>query len=402
MAASPFVLTLDPADFPAGDGPLAGLRLAIKDNFELAGTIAGSGHPLWAASRPPALDTAPLVDRLIRQGARPVGKTHMDELAYSLMGENAHYGTPLNPAAPERVPGGSSSGSASAVAQGLADIGLGSDTGGSVRLPASFCGLWGWRPTHGLLPAVGLQALAPSYDVPGFLTRDGATLSRVADAVLGGITEAVAKEAPRGPHRSIAPDDIWALAPDAAVPLARHRDGADRSALLPPALIAELQPVFGIVQGAEVAEVFGDWIRANNPEFGPGVRERFEAALRLHPEAIATARALRARIAAIIMDRLAPEGVMLVPTAPGAAPRLGSSGAQMELYRNRALSLLCLAGHAGLPQISVPLAEVEGAPVGLSLVGPRGSDRRLIGLARAIAEQSRPSTGSPVKTWHAD
>jgi len=376
MAIDPFILPLDPEGFSPGDGPLSGMTLAIKDNFEVAGTVAGSGHPLWAATRAPATGTAPLVAQLSALGARPVGKTHMDELAYSLMGENAQYGTPLNPAAPDRVPGGSSSGSASAVAQGLADIGLGSDTGGSVRLPASFCGLWGWRPTHGLLSSEGLQALAPSYDVPGFLTRDGATLAALAGAL-----------APAAPEltRRIAPEDLWALVPEAAAALDRYRDGADTAAFFAPGATAGLQPVFRIAQGAEVAEVFGDWIRAHDPSFGPGVRERFDGAMALGAEEIAAARAERAAIAATVSDRLGPDGVLVIPTAPGAAPLIGTGGAEMDRYRNRAITLLCVAGHSGLPQVSVPVAMIDGAPLGLSLVGPKGSDRALIALAQAIA-----------------
>ena len=141
---------------------LDGLTVAVKDNFDVAGSVTGAGNPEWADDQAPAQKHASVVETLLDHGAALSGKAHMDELAYSLMGINARYGTPENPAAPSRVPGGSSSGSAAAVAAKLADIGLGSDTGGSVRLPSSFCGLFGWRPTHGLISADGLLPLAKS------------------------------------------------------------------------------------------------------------------------------------------------------------------------------------------------------------------------------------------------
>lgn len=376
MPLDPFVCTFDADRFPARHGPLAGHTLAIKDNLDVAGVVSGSGHPLWAETHPPATEDAPVVARLIAAGARPVGKTHMDELAYSLMGENAQYGTPLNPAAPDRVPGGSSSGSASAVAQGLADLGLGTDTGGSVRLPASFCGLWGWRPTHGLLPSEGMQALAADYDVPGLLARDGETLLRAA--------EALAAQAGDFDPVFLAPADLWAIASrPAQEALAPYLSEADPAPLLTPDCVARLQPIFRIVQGGQVAETFGDWIAEHDPTLGPGVRERFDGAMTLDPAELSAAQEERRALCEQVAEKMGPDGVLLIPTAPGAAPLLGTGGAEMDRYRTRAITLLSVAGHCGLPQISVPVARVEGAPLGLSMVGPRGSD--LVLIRHAIA-----------------
>ncbi|MBE3639517.1 amidase [Mangrovicoccus algicola] len=376
MAIDPFVTTFPETAFPVGDGPLSGLRLAVKDNLSVAGHVPGSGHPGWAAAQPAATRTAPVAATLMAAGARLVGTTHMDELAYSLMGENAHYGTPLNPAAPDRVPGGSSSGSASAVAQDLADIALGTDTGGSVRLPASFCGLWGWRPTHGLLPDAGMQPLAASYDVPGLFARDAETLIAAARVL------APAAEIPV--PRYLAPRELWAEVPGAtAAALRPHLPEADPAPIFSAEEVARLQPVFRVAQGADVAEVFGDWIRATDPQFGPGVRDRFDGALALSPEEIAAARAARDAIRAQVRAALGSDGILVIPTAPGAAPLLNTSGAEMDRYRNAAIRLLSVAGHAGLPQVTMPVAQIEGAPLGLSLVGPAGSDLALIALAAA-------------------
>ena len=153
-------------------GPLAGLRFAAKDLFDIEGHVTGAGNPDWLALHAPATRTAPVVRRLVDAGASMVGKTHTDELSRGIFGENAHYGTPVNPKAPGRVPGGSSSGSAAAVSGGLVDFALGTDTGGSVRIPASFCGIYGIRPTHGRLPLDGVVGQARSFDTVGWFARD--------------------------------------------------------------------------------------------------------------------------------------------------------------------------------------------------------------------------------------
>jgi len=185
----PFVDWLPPQapPTPTRDGPLRGLRLAVKDIVDVAGLPTGAGHPDWLATHPVPQRSAPVVDRITDAGAVIVGKTYTDEFAYSMFGSNAHYGTPVNPAAPGHLPGGSSSGSAVAVAAGLADIGLGTDTAGSVRIPASWCGLYGLRPTHDRASREGIVALAPSFDVPGLLCAGLATLRLAATAMLDGV-----------------------------------------------------------------------------------------------------------------------------------------------------------------------------------------------------------------------
>lgn len=372
------IVTFDPPLTTGGEGPLAGLRVAVKDNFDIAGQVTGGGNPEWAAAQQPAIGTARIVKQLLDLSVSITGKTQMDELAYSLMGQNARYGTPVNPAAPDRMPGGSSSGSASAVAAGLADVGLGTDTGGSVRIPASFCGLWGWRPTHGLFSADGLLPLAHSYDVPGFFTRDGETMWRVATALRPGD--------PQNDLDPRSPEDLWDVVdPATATALDAWRVGP-RDALFDTSMMSALLDTFRICQGAEVADQFGDWIREANPDFGPGIRERFHAAIAMSPETRTNARLRRAAISEYVRGALGTTSVVILPTAPGPAPLLTTTGAEMEAYRNAALTILSIAGHAGLPQVSIPVATVEGAPVGLSLIGPPESDLSLIRLARRLFE----------------
>ncbi len=162
-----------------GAGPLAGLTFAAKDVFHVAGQRTGFGSPEWLATHEPATRTAKAVQRLLDAGARMVGKTHSDEMAYSLTGENVHYGTPLNSRAPDRIPGGSSNGSVAAVAAGLVDFAIGTDCGGSVRLPASYCGILGMRPTVDRVPLDGVIPFGPPFDVVGWFARDAAVLEGV-------------------------------------------------------------------------------------------------------------------------------------------------------------------------------------------------------------------------------
>ncbi|AJY45455.1 amidase [Martelella endophytica] len=375
----PFVTRFEtPIAGPAQDGPLAGLSVAVKDNCDVAGYVTGGGNPEWAEEQSPAEANATVVERLLDAGATLVGKTQMDELAYSLMGINARYGTPENPVAPSRVPGGSSSGSVSAVAANLVDIGLGTDTGGSVRLPSAFCGLFGWRPTHGLIPADGILPLAPSYDVPGFMTRDLETMESLADVFCDG------QEA-GDDLRFVYPADLWRLADgEAAAALKEALPRGDRNdgQLLDAAMRADLLPVFRLHQGWEAWQTFGAFIERRNPDFGPGILERFALAADLTDQDFATARAKRSALSEHLDAVLKPGVVLVYPTAPGPAPLLTDTDGALEQFRSKALTLLSIAGHGGLPQLTLPFAVMSGAPLGLSLVARAGSDRLLIEAAR--------------------
>ncbi len=364
----------------AQDGPLAGLTFGAKDLYDVAGRVAGCGNPEWKRTHDPATAHAPAVQALLDAGATCVGMTHTDELAYSLMGVNAHYGTPRNTADPRRVPGGSSSGSAAAVAAGLVDFALGSDTGGSVRLPASFCGIWGLRTTFGAVSLEGAMPFTHGFDTAGWFARDGATMDRVARAYgLGQGTPA---------RHLLLPVDIWARA-DAATIAAVAPGLARLEAAMGPATPLRLSPegldawreTFRICQAHEIWQVHGDWIRRNDPDFGPGIRDRFEIASTIGDAEAAGAQAEKARIAAHIRGAL-PEGcVMVLPTGPGPAPFLTDPEEALNSFRMAAFEMLCVAGLSGLPQLSVPAGTVESGPVGLSLIGGAGQDRALIALA---------------------
>ncbi|PWR04603.1 amidase [Meridianimarinicoccus roseus] len=366
----------------APGGPLAGLTFGAKDLYDVAGRVTGCGNPEWARTHPEPDAHAPAVADLLAAGATLLGKTHTDELAYSLMGVNAHYGTPINTADPRRVPGGSSSGSAAAVAAGLVDIGLGSDTGGSVRLPASFCGLWGLRTTFGALSLDGAMPFTRSFDTVGWFTRDGETMARVA--------EACGCPAAPPPAGLVMPVDLWARADAATVEaaarsLAALQDlaGPIRPVVLAPGGLEDWRETFRICQAAEIWQTHGDWITAHAPAFGPGVRERFAIAASIDADTFAAADRRKADLRARISEVLLPDVVFVLPTGPGPAPLRTADAASLDVFRTRAFDMLCPAGLGGLPQLSVPSGRVDGGPVGISLVGPPGRDRALIALACA-------------------
>lgn len=365
-------------------GALAGVTFAAKDLFDVAGLPTGAGSPAWLASHPVATSTAPAVQRLLDAGARLVGKTQTDELAWSLNGQNHHYGTPVNVAAPGRLPGGSSSGSAAATAAGLVMVALGSDTGGSVRLPASYGGLHGIRTTHGRIPLAGVVPLAPSYDTVGWFARDPALFAQAGTALL-------AKPRPvSAPTRLLLAADLFATAGEAVAAALRPATLrlAERIGPAEPVDLAEGQlllwrDAFRTIQAAEAWSTHGAWIEAARPAFGPGVRERFEAAARIDPERLAEARVLREQVRRRLVALLPPGTMMLAPVTPGIAPLLDTTEAALDVFRARALALLCPAGHAGLPQLSLPVATLDGCPLGLGVMAGPGEDESLLALAAA-------------------
>ncbi|MCG5234102.1 amidase [Xanthobacter oligotrophicus] len=370
-------------------GPLAGLSFAVKDVMDVAGTSTGNGHPDWLATHPPAARSAVAVERLLDAGASLAGKTIADELCYSLTGENVHYGTPLNPAAPDRVPGGSSSGSASATAGGVVDFALGTDCGGSVRVPSSYCGLFGMRPTHGRIPLTGVAPFAPSFDCVGWFARDAGLLERVGRVLLADAAPAPPVTrllAPREAFALLSPEAAAALAP--ALRLAQEAIAPCEEIALATDGLDAWSATFRTLQAAEIWASVGPWIDKVRPAFGPGVKERFDAARAIAPSAVEAAAAHRATIRARLSVLLKPGTALLMPTVPRPAPLRGMATAEVEVVtRHLAMNLLCIAGLGGLPQVSLPLARLEGVPFGISLVGPAGSDTALL---RAAVAMTRP------------
>lgn len=371
----------------APTGPLSGLFFAAKDLYDVAGYPTGGGSPFVLAMSGIKTRNAPVVQQLLDAGAHFVGKTVTDELAFSMNGNNAHFGAPINGAAPDRITGGSSSGSASAVSSNLCDFALGSDTGGSVRAPANHCKLYGIRPTHGRISLEGTLDLAPSLDTCGWFARDVQTFARVGAVLLGDDPAPLPATV-----RLLRPTDVWSLveAPVAdalAEAVNRTEQAFGKAADCRVALDSwdAMYWNFRYIQAREAWLTDGPLIERFAPPLGPGVAERFAWSRDVTDAQVQGARAFREKFRAQLATLLGTDGVLVMPTMPDIAPLRSEGEAGLETYRNRAIQMLCLAGLSGFPQISLPLAQREGAPLGLSLLGPAGSDRSLIAMAETIA-----------------
>lgn len=368
-------------------GPLSGLTFAAKDLFDVAGHPTGGGNPDWAKFNPVPTKHSWAVQRLLDAGATLIGKTITDEVSLGIVGENAFYGTPVNVRAPGRVPGGSSSGSAAAVAAGICDTAIGTDTGGSVRVPASFCGLYGIRPTHGRIDTAGMMPQAPTSDTTGWFARDAATFARVSSVMLG---EAIPSSLPA---RLVVAADAFAFADpeigDALKPLVARLAAligeVREEAMAPPGLVAwgrtqrTLQP-------AEAWLTFREWIECSNPRLAYNVARNLYAGSQIPENERQWANLVRAE-ARGRMRHLLPAGTILcLPTTPFPAPRRGEKLSAASLQRDRILCLCAHGGLTGVPQLSIPGATVDGLPIGLSIIGARGSDAALVGVAQALAD----------------
>ena len=371
----------------AASGPLAGLSAAVKDMYAIAGERAGAGNPDWLAQAPVATRHASAVERILAAGATVTGKTICDEFFYSVAGMNAHYGTPPNLRAPGRIPGGSSSGSAAATAAGACDFALGSDTGGSVRVPASFCGLYGIRTTHGRVDTQGAMDMAPSFDTIGWFAGSAGVFRAVGQALLG------SGAAPAPIERLLIAEDAFAQA-DAPV-AALHRDALEAmSDTLPKPQTVTIAPdgfeqwrdAVRVVQAFEIWKVYGRFVTEKKPRFGPGVAERMQIASKVTPAEADTARKVHAAAREHIRSQIPPGTVVAIPSAPCIAPKIDTPQDALESFRVRVMRLTCIAGLGGLPQISLPAGTVSGCPVGLSFIGWAGGDEALLGLAVAAAK----------------
>lgn len=364
-----------------GSGRLSGLSFAVKDLFDIAGAITTYGNPDWASTHAPAVVTAPVVTALLQSGARLAGKTKTQELAYGLTGENIWQGTPLNPRAPDRFPGGSSCGSAAAVAADMTDLALGSDTGGSVRIPASYCGLFGIRPSHGAISLAGACPLAPSFDTVGWFARGAALLAGVGEVLLPGDRQGV-----EGPLLRV--EEAWVNAqPDVAEALRPALEkleqlrGRSVGIRLAPEGIDSYFDHFRTVQAEEAWASLGGWIEAAKPRLGPGVKERFAAAKATDAAVAGPGRAFRRVVQGRVRPLLAGGAVLIYPTSPCPAPLLNATPEEQDAVRQATVGVTAIAGFCGLPEVTLPAGSVNGAPVGLSLVAGPGLDRGLLAFA---------------------
>jgi amidase len=379
-----------PAELIAGaiDGVLGGRTFVAKDVFAVAGRRTGAGNPDWEADAPVEARSADAVERAVAAGATLVGRSVTDELAYSLSGTNVHFGTPVNVNAPGRVPGGSSAGSAAAVAGALCDFALGTDTGGSGRVPASYCGVIGVRPTHGRIPIGGVVHLAPRFDTVAWFARDPSLTAAAGSVLLDGWR---ADTTP--PRRlAVAADALAVVDADARtafelaladLPVTHEVELAGGE----PDGLATWRGAFFALQRQAAWATHGAWITRRHPHFGPGIEARFAAASAVTAVEVAageaTATRVRARLAELTRDGTA----IVLPTTSSVAPPLDASDERKAVVRDGTMALTCTAGLAGAPAVSLPLASVTGLPLGVCLLGAPGSDEELLALAADVATE---------------
>ena len=379
IRASAFVAHGDIRIEGAATGPLAGLTFAAKDLFDVAGTRSGWGNPDRLRDAPVSLTTASALLPVLDAGATLIGKTHTDEIASGLFGENPHYGAPINPRAPDRVPGGSSSGSAAAVAAGLCDFAFGTDTGGSVRVPSSFCGLYGIRTTHGRVSVAGVMPMAPSIDTVGWFARDAALLRRIGEVFFGPAPEVA-------PRLLIAEDAFEIPLPTlgAALRDAARGLGPAEGITLYEEGAAHWLDTFRPLQLGELWTTHGTWAREPGRRLSPAVADRIELAATVTPDAIATAWRERERLTARLHALLGRDGVLVIPTAHDLPPFRDAPVSAQVAFRDRTLALTCVASLCRLPQVNIPAGMLDGIPIGLSLVGAPYQDAALLAAAETL------------------
>lgn len=361
------------------NGKLAHQRLAVKDIFHIANRPTSAGNPAWLATHSIPKITATAVTKLQGESAVIVGKTITDELAYSLDGQNCHYGSPVNTRFPNQIPGGSSSGSAIAVANGLADIGLGSDTGGSIRVPASYNGLYGLRPTWGRISTDGMLPLAHSFDTVGWMTQTLDLMRQVGEVLLGDDAQDIELK------RFVTLDALQSTSSQQTqierlvqfLPLADHACSAAQTELL-----MQISTCFSQLQGAQIWQNLGDWTEQAMPELDTNIHQRLNLCKQYDDEIVAHASDVQTRLVEWIETLLGHESVLVIPTTPGAAPLREASASSLVEYRKSLLGLTAIAGLCGLPQLHIPCCEVDGRPAGISFIGPKNSDVALLSLAQ--------------------
>ncbi len=373
---------------PTKAGVLSGLTVAIKDMYDIAGERRGGGNPDWLAQQSPAQRHSAVVERLLNAGATIIGKTVCDEFFYSVAGVNAHYGTPLNPRSPDRIPGGSSSGSASAAASGCCDLAVGSDTGGSVRIPSALCGLYGIRVSRDRVDLTGAMAMAPSLDAGGWMAATPGVFARAGEALLENYKPA----APNAIERAVLLEDAFANADPRIKAMGEEFLRIAQSAMPPVSRGTMVEggtdpwrEAMRIVQAYEVWQSFGEFLTKHDAKLGPGVAERMKRASTITAEQQREGRKVLAQATTRAEALAQPGCILILPTAPSVAPLIAATPEELDAYRVGVMRLTCIASISGLPQVTVPIGTLDDAPVGLSLIGWGGSDEALLALARALA-----------------
>lgn len=392
-ASGAFVETLSLKPFRTG--ALDGLTFTVKDCIDVGGHKTSFGSPSWSEKHPPAIHNALCVDQLLAAGATCVGKVVADEFTYSLDGESHFFGTPLNAKAPDRIPGGSSSGSASSVACGLADFSIGTDSGGSIRVPASLCGIWGMRPSLHRISEAGVLPFMPSVSTVGAVATDFEILDRAMRVLLRSGTERAAKL-----QRVILLEDAFNLAdkPVREASQSAIAGMAKRTGIAPERvsfseivgrdmdLTACNEAALRDLQTAEFENTVGDWIENHKPELGFTFSMAYGNVKSFDRTKIMESLDLCERLFQGINRFLQPGTVICFPTTPTVAPLKGSLNtmeAVLDFY-DRTMAVTSFSGVGRLPEISAPLLSIDGCPVGLSVAAAHYQDEFLLAAVREM------------------
>ncbi len=358
-------------------GTLKKLNFLVKDMCKVKDHRTSCGNPDFYQKCIPADDYAPFLKEILKAGATLKGITICDEFFYSLIGENSHYGTPANFNAPGCVPGGSSSGSAAALTTNLYDFSIGSDTGGSVRVPASFCGLFGIRPTHNRINTDGVYPMAPSFDTLGWFAKDIDIFKKIGCVLLNlnEKTEVSFKE-------FVIAEDILELASPKIVKLFNNyindKFPEIKKIRLSKHNKEEIADNFRILQGGEIKENIIPWILVNKPKISPEINNRIEMAMKITTDEINKAQKFREKLK-VEIDKSLPKGIIaLFPTTPFSSPKCGQSDEQLASYRKKLMEFTSIAGMTSRPQISMPKFRDNTGPIGISLLGWQYNDEILL------------------------
>ncbi|MFT6270080.1 MAG: Asp-tRNA(Asn)/Glu-tRNA(Gln) amidotransferase A subunit family amidase [Alphaproteobacteria bacterium] len=381
--------SLNSANTKHSTAPLHNMSLAVKDLFDVKGIPTGAGNPDWLRTHPIPNKTNSTVATLIAQGAVYKGKTLTDELAYSLNGQNIHYPALVNPNNPERFAGGSSSGSAVAVATMLADIGLGTDTGGSIRVPASYNGLFGIRTSHGLLPMDNMVPLAPSFDTIGWMCSSIDELEKVAQVLLPEQDESALSAVTQEPLKLSISNNLIACSEQSdqiklMVKAIDDSNIVDCDQVDISVNTFKISETFRTLQGYEIWQQHGDWISRTQPTFASDIQKRFNWCQNITLKDYNLAKQRQQSFHAYINSHFQKYDVILLPTTPGLSPLLNTPAKELGEYRNNLMTFTAIAGLAGLPQIHLPLFTINKASCGVSLIAPKNQDLRLIHIAKKL------------------
>ncbi|KAL7125148.1 hypothetical protein ABFS83_14G096400 [Erythranthe nasuta] len=390
---------------PAARLPLSGLTFAISDNIDVKNYVTGYGSTYWKRTHKAAEITAMAVTTMLRNGSTCKGKTVMDELGFGILGENRSYGTPINPQKPSHVPGGSSSGSAVAVAAHLVDFALGTDTTGCIRLPSSFCGILGFRPSHGVVSTIGVLPNSQSLDTVGCLASDPSVLHRVGHVLLQlNFLE------PKKTRSIIIADDLFQLS---KVPIQKtvhvvrkateklsgyktpkHMNFGNYIASNVPSLkrfceesrnqqngistMKALSSVMLLLQRYEFKTNHEEWIRSVKPKLGSNISNRVWAAINTTQENVKSLYKVRTEMRAALQSLLKDDGILVIPTVADPPIKLNTKkGLFTEVY-DRIHALLSIASLSGGCQVAVPFGSHDGCPISVSFIASHGADKFLL------------------------